>query len=129
MTSTMDLYARLSLSFLWVFTGLTSVIFAKSTGYEVLAGVGVTGIKADISIYAGSALDIFIGIWLLLGWKQKSCYLVQIAIIAVYTILLTVMAPEFWLHPFGPVTKNIPIVVLILILYKNQLFPYNQDAR
>lgn len=117
MTTGMHLAARLSLSFLWVFTGITSVFFAKDMAYEVLANGGITSSLADLSIWSGSVLDAVIGIWLLVGWRLKLCYLVQLAVIAAYTLLLTSIDPSFWIHPFGPLTKNVPLLVLIYFLY------------
>ena len=34
----------------------------------------------------------------------------------IYTVLLSVIDPAFWLHPFGPLTKNAPMLVLIWLL-------------
>lgn len=117
MTSNIHLAARLSLSFLWVFTGLTSAFFARQVGYDVLGNAGITGLMADFSILSGSVLDMVIGVWLLAGRKLKFCYLLQLAVITVYSLILTVIDPSFWIHPFGPLTKNIPLMVLIYFLY------------
>jgi len=38
----------------------------------------------------------------------------QIALIAFYTLGLTVLAPALWLDPFGPLLKNLPILPAIL---------------
>lgn len=117
MTSGMYLAARLSLSFLWVFTGITSFFFAREIAYEVLANGGITGSLADFSIVFGSVLDGVIGVWLLFSWRLKFCYLVQIGLIVVYTLLLSAIDPSYWIHPFGPLTKNIPLLLLIYFLY------------
>jgi len=106
-----------SLAFLWVFTGLTSIYFSPEIGYEILASANITGSMASFSVYAGGALNIVLGLWLLTSVKTKLCCLVQIAVIASYTLILTVIDMSFWLHPFGPITKNIPIVVLIGYVY------------
>lgn len=113
-----QLFARLSLGFLWIFTGLTSAFFAKDIGYTVLASGGIEGHWADICIWLGSVTDFVIGVWLLSGWKLKPCYLIQIIVILAYTVLLTLIDPRFWLHPFGPLTKNIPLLVFIRFLYR-----------
>lgn len=110
------LISRLSLSFLWIFTGLTSLFFAAEIGYAILTRAGIVGIMADVAVWAGSLGDITLGVWLLLGWGLKWCYRLQLLTIVVFTALLTFIAPEFWLHPFGPVTKNIPILALIGLL-------------
>ena len=120
MTIGINLAARLSLAFLWFFTGITSAFFAKDIGYEVLANGGITGILATLSIFSGSVLDVAIGIWLLTGKRLKICYLVQMVVIALYTLLLSVIDPSFWIHPFGPLTRNIPLLVMIYYLHSKE---------
>ncbi|KPH63799.1 NAD-dependent dehydratase [Pseudoalteromonas porphyrae] len=112
------LYAtKYALAFLWIFTGLTSVYFAPDVGYEILAGANIVGLPAKAAIYAGGMLDIALGLWLVTSFKTQVCCLVQVAVIITYTALLTLIDASFWLHPFGPITKNIPIVVLICFLF------------
>ena len=110
-----------SLAFLWIFTGLTSIYFSPEIGYEILARANITGSMADFSVYAGGALDIVLGLWLLTSVKTKLCCIVQVAVIALYTVILTFIDASFWLHPFGPITKNIPIIVLILLIMINKV--------
>ncbi|MCP4990464.1 MAG: NAD-dependent dehydratase [Colwellia sp.] len=106
-----------ALAFLWIFTGLTSIYFSPEIGYEILASANITGSMADFSVYAGGALDIVLGLWLLTSVKTKLCCIVQVATIALYMLILTFVDASFWLHPFGPITKNIPIIVLIAFIY------------
>ena len=113
--------AKYSLAFLWIFTGLTSVYFSPEIGYEILANANVTGALADVAIYAGGILDIVLGLWLITSFKTKLCCIAQISVITVYTILLTFIDASFWLHPFGPITKNIPIIVLIGYVYASNV--------
>jgi len=108
-----------SLAFLWIFTGLTSIYFSPEIGYKILASANITGSMADFSVYAGGALDIVLGLWLLTSVKTKLCCIAQVATIALYTLILTVVDASFWLHPFGPITKNIPIIVLIIFVYSS----------
>lgn len=110
-----------SLAFLWLFTGLTSIYFSPEIGYEILASANITGSMADFSVYAGGALDIVLGLWLLTSVKTKLCCTVQVAVIVLYTAILTLIDASFWLHPFGPITKNIPIIVLILLIMINKV--------
>ncbi len=109
--------AKYSLAFLWVFTGITSICFSPEVGYEILSSASITGLMADVSVYAGGALDIVIGLWLLTSIKIRLCCIIQVVIIVLYTMLLTFIDPNFWLHPFGPITKNFPIIVLIAFIY------------
>jgi hypothetical protein len=115
-----ELLCRLSLSVLWLFTAATSFWWGRTIGYEVLAHQNIQGELADWCINAGSFIDAIIGIWLLTTYKLKWCYSVQIVLIISYSILLCIIAPVFWLHPFGPLTKNIPIVALLYLLYQSE---------
>ena len=113
-----EFIARISLSFLWLFTAATSFWWGRDSGYAILAQQNIHNGFADICINAGSLLDAVIGLWLLTGRRLKWCYGLQIILIVSYSILLSFIAPDFWLHPFGPITKNLPIVVLIFMLMK-----------
>jgi membrane glycosyltransferase len=112
--------ARLSLAFLWLFTALASAFFALDIGYDVLAQGGITGNLASACIYAGSLVDAIIGLWLLTNRQLRLCYLLQMLVIVVYSLLLTWIALDFWLHPFGPLTKNVPLLALIYILFSEE---------
>lgn len=105
-----------SLAFLWIHTGLTSILFAPDIGYHILANANIQGRLADFAIYSGGALDIILGLWVISEKRLRLCCLAQIAVITIYTLLLTFIDASFWMHPFGPITKNLPIIVLILML-------------
>lgn len=107
---------RYALAFMWLFTAATSFWWGRLIGYEVLALQHITGSFADVCIYTGSLVDGLVGLWLLSNYQIHWCYRLQILIIVVYSILLSLIAPQLWLHPFGPVTKNIPIVSLLMLL-------------
>lgn len=112
--------ACFALSYLWVWSALSSVWLAPEIGYQVLAKGGVVGGAADMAVWAGGLLDIALGLWLLSGRAFRLCCIAQWVVITVYSVLLTVIDPSFWVHPFGPLSKNIPIMVLIYILFQNE---------
>jgi hypothetical protein len=115
--------SRLSLSLLWLFTAASSFWWGRAIGYEVLAKQEITGAFADLCINAGSLVDAVIGLWLLTAYKLQWCYRAQLIIILSYTILLSFIDPSFWLHPFGPLTKNIPLLVFIFWLSQAESNP------
>ena len=41
-----------------------------------------------------------------------------------YTAIISWRLPEFWLHPYGPMTKNLPMLALLAWLYTTE-----EDAR
>ncbi|KZN28958.1 hypothetical protein N480_09325 [Pseudoalteromonas luteoviolacea S2607] len=107
-----------SLALVWIFTGLTSMFFAPEVGFDILAHAQITGVLAQVAVYGGGGLDIVLGFWLITRYALKYCCLAQIVTICTYSVLLTFIDASFWLHPFGPVTKNLPILVLITWLYQ-----------
>lgn len=111
-------YSHYALAFLWIWTGVVSLLWGKDIGYQVLANAAITGQQADLLIVAGAGLDILLGVWLLSQRGLKTCYLIQIAVIVVYSLLLTWIDYRFWWHPFGPLSKNVPIAVLMWINYQ-----------
>jgi hypothetical protein len=32
-------------------------------------------------------------------------------------VLITVFLPEYWLHPYGPISKNAPVAAAIALLW------------
>jgi hypothetical protein len=62
-------------------------------------------------------MDLAFGIATLLVSRRRYVWLAQIAVIALYTVIISVRLPEFWLHPFGPLLKNLPMVAAIVVLY------------
>lgn len=109
--------SKWSLATVWVFTGLTSLFFAPEIGFDLLKSAGLIGMKANLLVVGGSLLDIGLGVWLLTERKMRLCCMAQIFTILLHTILLTIIDASFWLHPFGPLTKNFPILALILLFY------------
>ena len=43
--------------------------------------------------------------------------------------IITFFLPEYWLHPYGPVTKNLPVLALIALLWALEPPPPRREAR
>ena len=109
-------YLRLSLVFVWLWTAVVSVWELQGQSRELLVAGGVsdTGV-ANALVLAGAALDAILGLWLLLR-PTRSAYLLALATMVVMTLVATVLSPYLWLHPLGPLSKNIPIAVVLWLL-------------
>jgi hypothetical protein len=62
-------------------------------------------------------MDLAFGLATLLVRRRRFVWLAQTAAILLYTIIISAKMPEFWLHPFGPLLKNVPLLAAILVLY------------
>jgi uncharacterized protein YbjT (DUF2867 family) len=108
---------RISLALMWILTGLTSAFFYPSEeSYALLEKTGITGTMAPLMLYGAAALDLLLGLALLFSIRLRMAASIQIAVMALYSLIITVALPAFWLHPFGPVSKNMPLIVATLIL-------------
>lgn len=128
MTPKIRYLARLSLAFLWIYTALVSAVLSPELGLSILAKAEVTGSLALFFLYAGAGLDLLLGCWLLTGKQMRWCYQIQLLTVVVFTLLLTYLAPEYWLHPFGPVSKNVPILALIMLLAEAENLPSERKS-
>lgn len=86
----------------------------QSRALLVAGGVSDIGV-ANALVLAGGALDATMGLWLLLR-PTRPAYLLALATMLVMTLIATVLSPYLWLHPLGPLSKNIPIAVLLWLL-------------
>ena len=110
--------ARLSLAVLWLVSGLLGLFFADEMVAAWLARLGLDANAAAAVRVGASLLDLAFAA-LCLAWPRRALWLAQMLLIAMYTPLATLAAPEAWLHPFGPLLKNLPILVLLLWLWAN----------
>ena len=108
---------RWSVALLWIVTGILSLgFYPVKESYALLEQVHIRGSPATIALYGAAALDIALGLGVLFLRGRRWLWQAQIAVMLCYTALITIFLPAFWLHPFGPLLKNIPLLVLMLAL-------------
>ena len=108
---------RWTLAFMWVATGIISLwLYPRELSLAMLGRVGLQGALADAALWSAALLDFALGAALLLGRWRTQVYLAQLALVLGYTIIINIWLPEQWLHPFGPVLKNVPLLAMILSL-------------
>lgn len=111
---------RLTLATVWLVTGVLSLgIYPVQDSLSLLGRVGITGDPALFTLYSEALLHIIIGILTLYAPGRK-LWQAQALIIVAYTVVITIKLPEFWLHPFGPILKNLPILTLIWLLHNHE---------
>lgn len=111
------------LAIVWILTGLVSLfVFPLSGSLELLARVGLSGTAALLALYGAAALDLALGAATLF-WPRRRLWLIQIAVVAIYSLIIAIALPEYLAHPFGPVTKNLPILAILLLLFSEEAKP------
>jgi len=116
-------FLRIIIAFVWIWSGVVSAfLYPQPLALELLHEIGVYAPYDVPLLYMASFLDITIGILMLTGYRLQALLYLQLLVIGVYTLLLTLLSPYHWLHPFGPVLKNLPLLFAIYILAKLEAY-------
>ena len=114
------LLIRLTLACIWLGTALVVLCFyPQADSLQLLAQTGLHGPVARVLLHLSTGFDLVLGL-LTLFWPNKALWLAQAILILGYTVIITVFLPEYWRHPFGTVLKNLPILLLLWLLYRHQ---------
>ncbi|MES9927815.1 MAG: SDR family oxidoreductase [Candidatus Thiodiazotropha sp. 6PDIVS] len=108
---------RMSIAFVWLFTGyLSAFVFPIESSYDLLSEVGIEQRYAPLFLYGAAGMDIALGIVTAFAYRIQLTGTLQIAMIVLYTLIISIYLPDQWIHPFGPISKNLPLIVSILIM-------------
>jgi hypothetical protein len=109
---------RAAVAIVFIATALLSLgLYPLDGSRALLAAAGLHGAIADVALYVGAALDLALGIAMLLPRTRSVAYLAAIALVLGYTACISIALPAYWLHPFGPVLKNLPILAALALLH------------
>lgn len=112
---------RLSLALLWIWTAIVSAfLYPAAASYALLARSGMPSALAPLLLYGASALDLAFGlasVALARRWRRL-LWLAQAALIVFCSAVIALRLPEFLFHPYGPLSKNLPILAMLLLLYQ-----------
>ena len=109
---------RVSVALVWIVTGIVSLgAYPVADSLALLSRVGLHGPFALAALYIAAALDLALGIATLAVRNRRWLYALQALVIVGYTAIITLWLPEYWLHPYGPVLKNLPLLAVLWLLY------------
>ena len=112
---------RVSMAAVWIVTGIVSLgLYPVEASLDLLARAGVPAPFQAPALYGAALLDLAFGLLTLMplrAGRRRLLWLAQAALIAGYTAIITVRLPEFWLHPYGPLSKNLPMLAILCLLW------------
>ena len=118
---------RASLVIVWLATAVVSVWELHGQSRELLAGLPTAWTEGNTSwlptaiLLAGAAADAVLGLWLWLALRPgRKAYGAALLMMLAMTVLATAIQPAWWLHPFGPLTKNLPIAAILWVLLQDE---------
>jgi uncharacterized protein YbjT (DUF2867 family) len=107
---------RGAIALLWIMTGVVSLgLYPIDASLDLLARTGLTGMPARLALVGAALLDILLGISTLFVRRQW-LWTAQILLVVGYTLIISIKLPEFWLHPYAPILKNIPLLAAIALM-------------
>ncbi|MCC2972885.1 SDR family oxidoreductase [Massilia sp. IC2-476] len=110
---------RLSIVAVWIITAIVSYgLYPVEASYELLGRTGIPAELQPLMLYGAATFDLALGLGILFLKKRRWLWLAQLGLIGFYTVVIAIKLPEFLLHPYGPLTKNLPMLAAIWLLYE-----------
>lgn len=107
---------RISVVIVWLATAVISLWELNGQSMDLLANAGISDRDVALAlIAAGASADLLLGVAMAL-WPSRRVYLSALALMLAMTAVASVIDPSLWLHPLGPLTKNVPIAAALWIL-------------
>jgi uncharacterized protein YbjT (DUF2867 family) len=107
---------RWSIAFMWLIAGIVSLGPQSGESLELLRRIGASATSAPVLLIGAAILDIALGVLTLWPRRIPMLWTAQILLVLLYTAIISVLLPQLWLEPFGPVAKNVPILAVLLLL-------------
>lgn len=110
---------RISLAFIWLHTAVISAVLSPELGLSLLAQIPITGALAKAIMYSTAGAEAVLAILLLQNRWRRPLALLQGSLILGFTLIISLVPGlrSLWLHPFGPISKNLPLLAAIFVLF------------
>ena len=106
---------RLGIGFLWSWTAYVSwYLYPHASSLELLRATGVSA-HTELVLAAACVLDLVMGIASCV-YATPALWWSQFLLVAAYSVVIGIFLPEFLVDPFGPMTKNIPVLTCLAFL-------------
>jgi uncharacterized protein YbjT (DUF2867 family) len=105
---------HVTLILVWAVSGFLGLLLPVERFSEIFANHTPLHEHAEVLARATGLLDLLIALGLITRFRPPVMFGLQMAMVAGYTIAFTIVAPDLWLDPLGPLLKNLPILALIM---------------
>jgi hypothetical protein len=106
---------RASLIVLWLVSGVVGLFTAGPATAAVMAALHFSPALAWPMQLTTCLLDVALAALLVADRRGRLALWGQLLVVVGYTIVLTAALPQLWADPFGPLLKNLPILMLISV--------------
>jgi hypothetical protein len=112
---------RGGMAVIWITEGvLPKLLFQQPVELDMVARMGVFPAAPSVVLYVVGACQAASGVAALLlrGRPLRLLLAAQAAALVVLPLVAGFLDPLLWVHPFGPLTKNVPILVGTVVLLR-----------
>lgn len=110
---------RLSIAFVWIATAIVSAfVYPAAQSFDLLARSGIPEHLRPLMLYGAALFDLLLGAGTLFLRRRHWLWRLQLLLIGFYTVVIALRLPEFLIHPYGPLIKNVPMLAAIWLLYE-----------
>jgi hypothetical protein len=109
---------RISVVIVWLATAVISLWELDGQSMDLLTNAGIGDRDVAVAlIVSGAGTDLLAGVAMAL-WPSRRVYQLALALMIAMTAAATVLDPSLWLHPLGPLIKNVPIAAALWLLIR-----------
>ena len=104
-----------TLAAFWLLTGLVA-LGQLDTASRLLVDRDIGDLLANSIVVGGALVDIVLGAAILVRRSMRPAAIGMVAVTLAYILGGTVIAPDLWLDPLGPLLKPLPGAVLAIVV-------------
>ncbi len=110
-------FSRYVLGLSWVYQGFFPKLFAIAPlERQLTATMGFSPQVSDLITRAAGVGEILFGVLLIVLYKNKTVHRLNIMALIGLLLYVVVMMPSLLIEAFNPVTTNIPLIALSVVL-------------
>ncbi len=112
---------QVGMALIWLTEGLLpKILFQQSVELNMAPAAGLTFAPPWLLVGTVGVLQVSSGVAVLVLPRKPRAWLLlgQSAALLALPIIVGFIAPRLWVHPFGPFSKNLPILAGTFLLYR-----------
>jgi hypothetical protein len=108
-------WTRYAVALIWLWTALVSWFFyPQAESIDWLRRLGLSYATQTLLLLA-CLFDAAMGVCTIF-FVSKYLWRLQIVVVILYSLAIAIALPAFFLHPFGPLIKNIAVIACLAFL-------------
>ena len=108
--------SRATVALVWMYHGLVPKLLGPHQDELYLAAIhGLADDYLSLLLKVSGALEIAFGVVILIFWRSRWPFVISVVALTVLLVDVTLVAPEYLLAAFNPVSLNLSVISLSII--------------